>query len=61
MGRQRLLYVVHMLEVMGCLIMLNILTPELGGAEIFFAMGLVAAFSAAIIYAVLFRVSPSSS
>ena len=61
MGRQRLLYLVHMLEVMGCLIMLNILTPELGGAEIFFAMGLVAAFSAAIIYAVLFRVSPSSS
>jgi hypothetical protein len=61
MGRQRLLYVVHMLEVMGCLIMLNILTPELGGAEIFFAMGLVAAFSAAIIYGVLCRVSPSSS
>ena len=61
LGHQRLLYVVHLLEVMGCLLLLNTLTSDLGGAGIFFSMALIAAFSAAIIYTALFRVTPRSS
>lgn len=61
LGRQRLLYVVHLLEVMGCLLLLNTLTPKLGGAGIFFSMALVSVVSAGIIYALLHRVSLRSS
>ena len=61
LGRQRLLYVIHLLEVMGCLLLLNTLTPELGGAGIFLSMALVSAVTAGTIYAVLGRVSPRSS
>lgn len=61
LGHQRLLYVVHLLELMGCLLLLNTLASDLGGAGIFFSMALIAAFSAAIIYAALFRVTPRSS
>jgi len=61
LGRQRLLYAIHLMEVMGCLLLLNTPTPESGGTGIFFSMALVAAVSAGIIYAVLGRVSSRSS
>jgi hypothetical protein len=57
LGCQRLLYAVHVLEVALCLLLLNVLAPELGGKGIFFAMALVAAFSTAVIYIALGRVS----
>lgn len=61
LGHQRLLYAVHLLEVMGCLLLLNTLSSDSGGAGIFFSMAFIAAFSATIIYTVLFRVTSRSS
>jgi hypothetical protein len=43
------------------LLLLNTLTSDSGGAGIFFSMAFIAAFSATIIYTVLFRVTPRSS
>ena len=61
LGCQQLLYVIHLLEVAGCLLLLDTLAPGLSGIGIFFSMTLVAVVSAGIIYAVLGRVSPRSS
>ena len=61
LGRQRMLYAVHMLEVVLCLLLLNVLEPDLGGKEIFFAMASVAALSAAVIYVLLGRALRRSS
>jgi len=57
-GLQRFLYAIHLLEVVLCLLLLELLAPKLGAKGIFFAMALVAAFSSAFIYIVLRRMLP---
>lgn len=57
-GLQRFLYAIHLLEVVLCLLLLELLAPELGAKGIFFAMALVAAFSSAFVYIVLRRMLP---
>lgn len=52
-GFQKLLYVVHFLEVIGAFLLLKILAPKLGGVGIFFAMTSTAAFSTFVIYIAL--------
>jgi len=56
LGIQRLLYAVHMLEVVLALLLLNMLAPELGAKGIFFAMAIVSASSTIVIYIGLLQI-----
>jgi hypothetical protein len=60
-GHQKLLYVVHVLEVVLCVLLLNVLAPELGGKGIFFAMAFVAAVSTIVICIASRRIVPRLS
>ena len=61
LGHQRLLYAVHAIEVVLCLLLLNALAPGFGGNGIFASMAIVAVFSTAVIYTALRRFSPCHS
>lgn len=50
LGSQRLLYVVHAVELVSCLTFLNLFTPRFGGEGIFAAMAFAAIFGSALIY-----------
>ncbi len=60
LGRQRLLYAVHLLEVILSYILLNIKSPELDGMGIFFIMALVSSLSAVWIFIALGRLMTKS-
>jgi hypothetical protein len=59
-GLQRFLYTIHLLEVVLCLLLLELLASELRAKGIFFAMALVAALSTVFIYILLRRMLPDS-
>lgn len=61
LGRQRLLYAVHLAEVVLCLLLLNALAPVYGGNGIFAGMAIVSVFSTAVLYTALRRVSLTPS
>jgi len=61
LGRQRLLYAIHILEVIFSYLLLNIKSTVLDGKEIFFAMAVVSSISAVWIFVALGRVITNSS
>jgi len=61
MGRQRMLYVVHAVEVILCFSMIKVMAAELGGVGIFIGMAMVAALSATLIYIALRQSLPRQS
>ena len=60
-GHQRLLYVVHVLEVVLCVLLMSVLAPKFGGKGIFFAMAFVAAVSTVLICIAIRRMVPRLS
>jgi hypothetical protein len=55
LGIQRVLYIVHVIEVIVCFVLLGVMAPTLGGVGIFYAMAIVALLSSILIYASLGR------